>query len=266
MQTAAIEFNTARPLTEQEAASIEKILSYDFSFMRDRLVKEGMRPAVVDTAVLEFRKYFILVRLSVGPLSMYSLDVDEVWHNFILHTRRYAAFCQDVFGCFIHHEPFSDPDYIEAMAQQDNAVVYPDFFEVYRAVFGPVPAIWSPTQKQDVQCSGMVQQQAEDGRCAGTTKACGSAPTLTDGSCAFCHGPGHHEASVKQHAHMDGSCAFCHGPGEAIVSQHAHEAGSCAFCHGPGDVVTSTRTATLQFITPAISTEPLVVTNRFVLN
>lgn len=31
--------------------------------------------------------------------------VDIAWHEFILDTRRYALFCQDNFGRFIHHQP-----------------------------------------------------------------------------------------------------------------------------------------------------------------
>jgi len=32
-------------------------------------------------------------------------DVDEVWHNFILHTKLYRDYCLDNFGMFIHHNP-----------------------------------------------------------------------------------------------------------------------------------------------------------------
>lgn len=37
-------------------------------------------------------------------------EVDAAWHEFILHTRDYAAFCQDRFGHFIHHVPSSRRD------------------------------------------------------------------------------------------------------------------------------------------------------------
>jgi len=32
-------------------------------------------------------------------------EVDEVWHNFILHTRLYKEYCLKNFGKFIHHNP-----------------------------------------------------------------------------------------------------------------------------------------------------------------
>ena len=33
------------------------------------------------------------------------LILDEMWHNFILFTREYQAFCQEHFGAFNHHAP-----------------------------------------------------------------------------------------------------------------------------------------------------------------
>lgn len=31
--------------------------------------------------------------------------IDEMWHTFILITRDYASFCDEMFGRFIHHDP-----------------------------------------------------------------------------------------------------------------------------------------------------------------
>jgi hypothetical protein len=31
--------------------------------------------------------------------------VDEMWHEFLLHSTRYAAFCERWFGRYVHHEP-----------------------------------------------------------------------------------------------------------------------------------------------------------------
>lgn len=38
-------------------------------------------------------------------VSMPSQVVDDLWHEFILHTRAYDAFCQQAFGRFFHHTP-----------------------------------------------------------------------------------------------------------------------------------------------------------------
>lgn len=31
--------------------------------------------------------------------------IDEGWHNWLLHTRKYREFCQDLFGFFVDHNP-----------------------------------------------------------------------------------------------------------------------------------------------------------------
>ncbi|SMG48740.1 hypothetical protein SAMN05661096_03512 [Marivirga sericea] len=31
--------------------------------------------------------------------------IDEMWHNFILHTRAYQKFCHEKLNLFVHHEP-----------------------------------------------------------------------------------------------------------------------------------------------------------------
>jgi hypothetical protein len=36
---------------------------------------------------------------------MPSQAADELWHEFILHTREYAAFCRKAFGRMLHHTP-----------------------------------------------------------------------------------------------------------------------------------------------------------------
>jgi hypothetical protein len=38
-------------------------------------------------------------------IGMPSHAVDEVWHGFILCTARYARFCDDAYGRFLHHHP-----------------------------------------------------------------------------------------------------------------------------------------------------------------
>jgi hypothetical protein len=57
--------------------------------------------------VLEgLRDWFALNLEARGArLSMPSQAVDEAWHEFILFTREYQAFCSGVMGRFVHHVP-----------------------------------------------------------------------------------------------------------------------------------------------------------------
>ena len=113
--------------------------------------------------------------------------------------------------------------------------------------FGAVPPIWSPEQRQDVQCSGMVQQ-AED-RCLGTTKECAGQPE----------------------AHHDDGCL---GTTKACAGQpQAHHAENSCYgtmttgaCGADGREVVAARTATLstlQLITPAINADAPIMTYVF---
>ncbi len=52
-------------------------------------------------------RQFFLAYLKSGfrRVSMPSRVVDDMWHEFILFTRTYAAFCDHAFGRFLHHTP-----------------------------------------------------------------------------------------------------------------------------------------------------------------
>jgi hypothetical protein len=57
--------------------------------------------------VAQALRQFFLANLKSGrvTVAMPSLVVDELWHEFILYTRNYEAFCQRAFGRFLHHTP-----------------------------------------------------------------------------------------------------------------------------------------------------------------
>jgi hypothetical protein len=52
-------------------------------------------------------RQFFLAHLGSGRryVSMPSQVADELWHEFILFTRHYEAFCRGAFGSFLHHTP-----------------------------------------------------------------------------------------------------------------------------------------------------------------
>jgi len=52
---------------------------------------------------------FFLIRVRTGDrlIGMPSRVVDDLWHEFILHTKDYARFCKFAFGSFFHHVPAS---------------------------------------------------------------------------------------------------------------------------------------------------------------
>lgn len=52
-------------------------------------------------------RQFFLAHLHSGGgfVSMPSQAADDLWHEFILYTRHYEAFCRRAFGAFLHHTP-----------------------------------------------------------------------------------------------------------------------------------------------------------------
>jgi len=123
-------------LDARQECAFESLASYDLSLIRDRLIRTGALPrGLVADAVLEFRRWIGLRIIEPRERSVFSRDVDEVWHAFVLHTRLYADFCDRVFGSFIHHNPsvggFPDID-----------ARFRDFERLYRRVYGDVPPLW----------------------------------------------------------------------------------------------------------------------------
>lgn len=64
-------------------------------------------------------RQFFLAHLKSGKkfVSMPSQVADDLWHEFILHTKHYQQFCRSGFGSFLHHTPAV----VLSKGQQGNA-------------------------------------------------------------------------------------------------------------------------------------------------
>jgi hypothetical protein len=63
-------------------------------------------------------------------------DIDEMWHQHILHTLKYAQDCERVFGRFVHHSPGIDDsaemvDHVRANFRKTEALYKELFGEDY---------------------------------------------------------------------------------------------------------------------------------------
>jgi hypothetical protein len=61
-------------------------------------------------ATKQFKKLEVFLELASSDTQNPTLEVDEAWHEFILHTKQYADFCFSRFGKFIHHKPNESQD------------------------------------------------------------------------------------------------------------------------------------------------------------
>jgi hypothetical protein len=99
-------WSARRQQTAGRAAFIER-----YKFPRQVLANFQTRHPQLDAAQVRMveralRSYFLLcLRSDFRVLGMPSNAVDDLWHEFILDTRTYAAFCKRAFGRFLHHIP-----------------------------------------------------------------------------------------------------------------------------------------------------------------
>ena len=74
----------------------------------ERLEKKHAGFSRKDSALVSrgLRQFFLAYLMSGRRyVSMPSQVADDLWHEFILYTREYQAFCGRAFGGFLHHTP-----------------------------------------------------------------------------------------------------------------------------------------------------------------
>lgn len=121
---------------DQISRGVERINAYDFEFLRERYVDENPEfTQNFDESVVELRKFFSLMFTTEGPVAAMSHAVDSLWHLFIQHTPQYEAFCNEVFGEYVHHQPRSTTYPVPTSAIST-------FYTAYPKQFGPIPSIW----------------------------------------------------------------------------------------------------------------------------
>jgi hypothetical protein len=92
-----------------KANACRVIRAYPFpTFLRDKL--RAAHPQLDDAALREvergLRQFFIASAQAGGRfVAMPSKVVDSLWHEYILYTRGYEAFCRKAFGRMLHHTP-----------------------------------------------------------------------------------------------------------------------------------------------------------------
>lgn len=81
-------------------------------------------PDQAKAAIQRYKNYlYLLVKYrdqydSIPP----TLEIDEIWHNHILETRRYHADCNILFGEYLHHYPYFGLDTV-GMNEMDHKLL-----------------------------------------------------------------------------------------------------------------------------------------------
>jgi hypothetical protein len=119
-------------------------LGYEAPFLIEKLIKN----CVVDTDAeaeelfREVKRYLVLCDLDQSRVwNMYSLRVDEAWHQFILFTRQYMEFCQRFFGRYVPHNPSNAPKVEYSRPAEKTS--FKQFYSRYQELFAePLPDLW----------------------------------------------------------------------------------------------------------------------------
>ena len=85
------------------------IETYEFPQALKRTLQEEFDGDLQVSIALEGLRewYLVCLRANGVALAMPSRAVDVAWHEMILMTRTYTAFCRDAFGYYLHHNPES---------------------------------------------------------------------------------------------------------------------------------------------------------------
>lgn len=85
------------------ADRIERLREFDLDRINTQMRANGHDN--VEELEAKFRRFMQLIIENPGSEFTPSEAVDEYWHTFILDTREYQRFCDEVVGHFVHHVP-----------------------------------------------------------------------------------------------------------------------------------------------------------------
>jgi hypothetical protein len=189
--------------------------------LMDKDFGEGWTREQVDAAEFEYRRFLYLVKLFPHEQTAPLLDVDIFWHYHILDTRKYAADCEKIFGCFLHHSPYSG-----LRGEDDEAVHHRGearMQELYKATFGEacirqkeghaVPASSPEVTVQTAWCQGAITAQTAGRHGTVTAKTAWCQGTAT-AKTAWCQGVITAQTAGR-HGTVTAKTAWCQGTATA---------------------------------------------------
>lgn len=108
-------------------------------FMKDFNISDYNK---ADRLKHEWIRYALLTKINEKPLGMFSKDVDNLWHTFLLFSKDYHAFCTNLPDPdqFLHHTPHDDA--MKDRCQRPQKIA---FLAAYQKLYGQSPdlSIWT---------------------------------------------------------------------------------------------------------------------------
>jgi hypothetical protein len=98
--------HTPLTVTPNRKIDIQNVMNYEMPHIIARYCKDyNVSLEQAKLYEVELKRYLILAADDDEAVGMMSKEVDDLWHTFLLFTKDYQAFCNDMFGTFIHHVP-----------------------------------------------------------------------------------------------------------------------------------------------------------------
>lgn len=121
-------------------AELNVIAALDLNLIKVKLMHkesgEGWSPEQVTEVEFEYRRFLCLLKRFPEEQIAPRFDVDIFWHYHILDTMKYAADCEQLFGYFLHHYPYSGLGGEDDAADHSRTASRTQ--ELYEATFGEV--------------------------------------------------------------------------------------------------------------------------------
>jgi hypothetical protein len=99
--------------------------------LMDAASGEGWSRAKADAMETEYRRFLHLMHAFPDEAASPTKAVDTFWHYHILDTQKYAADCDAVFGCFMHHNPNPADELASGVARTGQRMQ-----QLYESTFG----------------------------------------------------------------------------------------------------------------------------------
>jgi hypothetical protein len=119
-------------------------LGFEAPYLIEKLVKDHVVESADEALALfgEVKRYLVLTATDrTVAWAMYSLRIDQVWHQFILFTRQYIDYCLKNFDKYIQHAPSTAP--VLEDTSRLTPLTFGMFAERYEELFGePLPDLW----------------------------------------------------------------------------------------------------------------------------
>ena len=124
---------------------IKAIMNYEMPHVIARCQKD-YNYSNEDMLILEkeLKRYLALSTIKPNDgTGMFSGDVDNLWHSFILFTHEYADFCHKHIGFFVHHIPELDRENKTLKQREEARKDFQAFIKNYEEAFGEeIHPIW----------------------------------------------------------------------------------------------------------------------------